>query len=279
MSLKDILVHVDLSKQCKHRLDVASRLARIFNAHLSGIYAIPDALTAAVATAEYFPADFVAEQQERERERSKEARAYFEQHLSNAGIVAEWRASTGILARVIARNARYCDLAILSQAEHSPETGVETLELPADVALAAGRPVLVVPSIGPPGNLGSNVLVAWNASREATRAVNDAMPLLQEAKEVTVLAVNPKRREDSHGEIPSADIALHLSRHGVKVVAAQMVAPDVEVGDIILSRASSLGANLIVSGAYGHSRLREYIFGGVTRHLLRHMTVPVLMSH
>jgi nucleotide-binding universal stress UspA family protein len=147
------------------------------------------------------------------------------------------------------------------------------------VALSAGRPVLVVPHFGPPRNLGSNVLVAWNASREASRAVNDAMPFLRRANKVTVLAVDPQRGGDAHREIPSADIALHLSRHGVKPEAAQVAAPEIEAGEIILSQASRLGANLIVIGAYGHSRFREYIFGGVTRHLLRHMTVPVLMSH
>lgn len=279
MSLKNILVHVDISEHCKQRLDVATSLARSFGAHLSGIYVIPEALTPAVMAPEYFPADFIAKQEEVERERAREARAFFDKYIAETGIPAEWRASGGVRARVIATNARYSDLTILSQAEHSSQVGVEAMELPADVALSAGRPIIVVPYIGAPRTLGSHVLIAWNASREATRAVNDAMPLLQRAKKVTVLAVDPKRGIEAHGEIPSADIALHLARHGVNAEAAQTVSSELDVGDVILSRAFDLGADLIVIGAYGHSRLREFMLGGVTRHLLQHMTVPILMSH
>lgn len=279
MTFKNILVHVDTSAQCKQRLDVASNLARSFGAHLSGVYAIPPALTAMMMTAEYFPAELVAEQEERERERAKEAKAIFDKYMADAGIAAEWRQREGALARVVAMNARYADIAVLSQADASSEYAGEAMELPADVALTAGRPVLVIPYIGAWKTLGSHVLVGWNASRESTRAVNDALPLLQRAKKVTVLAINPERGVDAHGEVPGADIALHLARHGVKAEASQTVAGDIDVGDVILSRASDLGADLIVIGAYGHSRVREIVLGGVTRHLLQHMTVPILMSH
>ncbi len=145
--------------------------------------------------------------------------------------------------------------------------------------MTSGRPVLVVPYIGPGKSVATHVLVGWNASREATRAVNDAIPLLQRAKKVTVLAVDPEGGTEGHGEVPSADISLHLARHGIKVEAAQTVTGDIDVGDALLSRASDLGADLIVVGAYGHSRMREFILGGVTRHLLQHMTVPILISH
>jgi nucleotide-binding universal stress UspA family protein len=279
MTFKNIVVHVDTSAQCKQRLDVASNLARSFGAHLSGVYAIPPALTAMMMTAEYFPAELVAEQEERERERAKEAKAIFDKYMADAGIAAEWRQREGALARVVAMNARYADIAVLSQADASSEYAGEAMELPADVALTAGRPVLVIPYIGAWKTLGSHVLVGWNASRESTRAVNDALPLLQRAKKVTVLAINPERGVDAHGEVPGADIALHLARHGVKAEASQTVAGDIDVGDVILSRASDLGADLIVIGAYGHSRVREIVLGGVTRHLLQHMTVPILMSH
>ncbi len=137
----------------------------------------------------------------------------------------------------------------------------------------------MVPYIGARQEMGRNVLVAWNGSREATRAVNDALPILERADKVTVLAVNPGKNGNDHGDIPSADIALHLARHGVKAEASQTVSDELEVGSIILSRISDLGADLVVMGAYGHSRMRELMMGGVTRDLLRHMTVPVLMSH
>jgi nucleotide-binding universal stress UspA family protein len=279
MTLKNIVVHVDTSAQCMQRLNVAVNLARGFGAHLAGVYAIPPALSAMMLTAEYFPAEFVAEQEERERGRAKEAKAAFDKYMAVEGIAAEWRQREGALARVVAKNARYADLAVLSQADPASEYAGEAMELPADVALTAGRPVLVVPYIGAWKTLGTHVLVGWNASRESTRAVNDALPLLQRAKKVTVLAINPERGIDGHGEVPSADVALHLARHGVKAEAAQTIAGDIDVGDVILSRASDLGADLIVIGASGHSRVREIVLGGVTRHLLQHMTVPILMSH
>jgi nucleotide-binding universal stress UspA family protein len=105
------------------------------------------------------------------------------------------------------------------------------------------------------------------------------MPLLQGAKQVTVLAVNPQRGISGHGDVPGADISLNLARHGVMAEAAQTVASDGEVGDMILSRAADLGADLIVIGAYGRSRMSDLILGGVTRHLLTHTSIPILMSH
>ena len=141
--------------------------------------------------------------------------------------------------------------------------------------MVSGRPVLVVPYAGRHEGLGSRVLVAWNASREAARAVHDALPLLTRARSVVVLAVDPP--DEDH--IPGADIAAHLAHHGVHVEARHTVAPDIEVGDELLNLISDLGADLLVMGAYGRSRWREAVFGGATRHILAHMTVPVLMAH
>jgi nucleotide-binding universal stress UspA family protein len=137
----------------------------------------------------------------------------------------------------------------------------------------------VVPYIGGSDIIGRRALVAWNASREAARALNDAIPLLEDAENVTVLSVNPKRGIRGEGDLPAADIALHLARHGMKAEASYVVAEDIGVGDALLSRAADLGSDLIVMGGYGHSRLREIVLGGATRTVLRHMTVPVLLSH
>jgi nucleotide-binding universal stress UspA family protein len=145
--------------------------------------------------------------------------------------------------------------------------------------MGAGRPVLIVPYVGTFKTLGQRVLVAWNASREATRAVNDALPLLERASSVRVLSVNPRRGIAGHGPIAGADMSLHLARHGVRVEAAAVNTDDVRVDDMLLSQAADAGADLIVMGAYGHSRLGEYVLGGATRHLLRQITVPVFMSH
>jgi nucleotide-binding universal stress UspA family protein len=150
---------------------------------------------------------------------------------------------------------------------------------PERVTLASGRPILVVPYAGHFATLGQRVLVGWDASREATRAVGDAMPLLAAAEQVTVLAIDPQAGPGGHGELPGADISLHLARHGVKAVIERTVSADVPIGDVLLSRAADLGADLLVMGAYGHSRARELLLGGATRTVLGSMTLPVLMSH
>jgi len=123
------------------------------------------------------------------------------------------------------------------------------------------------------------VLVAWNASREATRAVHDALPILERADLVHVMAINPDHGRAGHGDIPGADICLHLSRHGVKAVCEHITADDLDPGEMLLSRAADEDCDLIVMGGYGHSRMRQLVLGGTTRQLLAHMTVPVLFSH
>jgi nucleotide-binding universal stress UspA family protein len=137
----------------------------------------------------------------------------------------------------------------------------------------------VIPFAGDFPVIGEHVLVAWNASREATRAVADALPLLSRARAVTVLAINPRHGIGGHGDVPAADIALHLARHGVRAEAAHTIATDIPDAEALLSYAADIGADLIVAGGYGHSRARELVFGGVTRSLLKEMTVPVLLSH
>ena len=184
------------------------------------------------------------------------------------------------MAEVLALHARYADLTVLGQPD--PENDRDGAGMEAvftHVLMTAGRPVLAVPHSGTFERIGERVLVAWNASREATRAVNDALPLLRMASKVTVLAIDPKHGIDGHGDVPAADICLHLARHGVKAEAAHTVAKGMGDGDVLLSYAADLGADTIVCGGYGHSRIREMVFGGVTRALLEEMTVPVFISH
>jgi nucleotide-binding universal stress UspA family protein len=145
-----------------------------------------------------------------------------------------------------------------------------------ELVLGAGRPVLLVPYAGRYADAGKRVLIAWNASREAARAVADALPLLVRADAVDVVAFAPG---GDHGEVPGADLAHYLARHGVKANAAVDSAPEVAIGERILTRAADTDADLIVMGAYGRSRLSELVLGGATRTLLAAMTVPVLMAH
>jgi len=178
----------------------------------------------------------------------------------------------------VALQARYTDLIVIGQQNAEWPSGVYR-DFERSVPLAVGRPVLVVPYAFERRPVGHRVLVAWNASREAARAVTDALPLLKRAGQVHVVAFEPEKSGAAHGAEPGADIALYLTRHGVKVTVSRYDAPDVDVGNQLLSRAFDLSADLIVMGAWGRSRLREFILGGVTRTLLESMTVPVLMSH
>lgn len=285
MAFKDILVHLDSGPRSATRLDVAAGLARRFAAQLAGVYVVD------IPSAEYFysaamplaagGAEQVLEQIRADAIAAAEpVEAAFRELLRREGLDGGWRLVEGNLPATVALHARYADLTVLGQAnpyEHHDGPGHDAVLVA--TLMGAGRPVLAVPFAGDFPTLGERVLVAWNASREAARAVNDALPLLREAAAVTVLAVNPRRGIGGHGDVPAADIALHLARHGVRAEAAHTVAADIPDGEALLSYAADIGADLIVCGAYGHSRARELIFGGVTRTLLAEMTAPVFLSH
>ncbi len=206
------------------------------------------------------------------------SRAAFDKALRGKHLPTEWRVVDDFAEEALTIAARYADLLVVGQS--SPENDVTTPEnLPESVALATGRPVLVVPHIGAEKPPGKKVMLCWNASRESARAASDALPFLKAADEVVVLIVDPKTSANGHGAEPGADVATWLSRHGIKVTVQRDVASDSDIGNVILSRAADLDVDLIVMGAYGHSRMRELVMGGVSRTLLSTMTVPVLMSH
>ena len=277
MALKNILVHVDASERAGERVEIAAALAQSSDAHLTGLYVVPDPTTYLV---DYVPARVFSEQIEEARAASKTAESAFLRIAESKGVRAEWRSGEGRPSGIVARHARYADLAAVGKGDVDDPVRYPNPELAADLVMTCGRPVLVVPNAGRFETVGRRIVVCWNASRESTRAVNDGLPLLRGAEHVTVLSVNPGRAAGGdHGEVPGADIALHLARHGVRAEAATAVAEGVGVADMILARVSDLGADLIVAGAYGHSRTREWVFGGVTQSLMRSLTVPTLMSH
>ncbi len=279
MALKNILVHVDGSERAAERIRVAAGLALPDDGHLTGVFVSPDPPIPTWMVAG-MPVGALESAIERVRGEGEGARERFLDIAGKAGVHAEWRAATGSVSRVTALHARYADIAVVGKGSTAEPDLYPYPDLAADLTMSCGRPVLVVPNSGRFDRVGEHVLVCWNASREATRAVNDAMPLLRRAEKVVVLSVNPNRPTGGdHGEIPSANIALHLARHGVNAEAANTVADGIAVSDIVLSHVSDRGIDLIVSGAWGHSRMREWAFGGVTESLLADTTVPALMSH
>ena len=281
MPLKDILVHLDATPRCATRLQLAVALARQHDAHLIGLH-VMEPLVPAMVLADgggggLLLGDLIDQLQAQALGAAAPIEAGFRETLRREAILGEWRLVEGALPNVLALHARYADLAVVGQrdpGEPAPNAGLAIEQ----VLFAAGRPVLVVPHAGNFESLGRRVLVGWNASREAARAVADALPILAAAENVTVLAVNPDAGLDPQGGEPGADIALHLARHGVTAKVEHATAPTTPDAEVLLNKASELAADLIVVGAYGNSRLREMVLGGVTRTLLQRMTVPVLMS-
>jgi nucleotide-binding universal stress UspA family protein len=292
MALRDILVGLDRSTAGEGRLKLALNLARAHRAHLTacyimreehggsagmpvnlgpGIIVAPEVLAAA---GELLPATIPGIS--REAERAENVEQLFWSELRLHGIDGEWHLlSPGETATLIDLSKSF-DLIILGQL--SPDAGADGLR-PDEIIVATGRPVLVVPYAGSFDTVGRRALVAWDGSREVVRALNDALPLLENAEAVTVMFVGAHQRslEEQH---PSLErIVRHLQRHGIDAKPEETPQGDIAISDVLLSRAADFAADLIVSGAYHHSQLREALMGGVSRDLLEHMTVPILMSH
>lgn len=280
MGYKNLLVQLDSSKACAKRVAAAIDLAQRFDAHLVGLYVSPELSVPSFIEAQL--GESVREMQRGlRRERADKAIAAFEEAARKGGVVAEGRRQGAFLdeiPEIVTLHGRYADLVVLGQHDPDDEEALPAA-LVEETLMSLGRPALLVPYIGAPEGFGRRVLLAWDASREAARAASDALPLLRRAEHVQVLCVNPKQGIGGHGEEPGADIALALARHGVKAEAQHVIDRSLEVADVLLSRAADQDADLMVLGAYGHSRIRELVLGGVTHSLLRQMTIPLLMAH
>jgi len=277
MSYKTILVHADLSPHAINRIRLAARLAHTQRGHLTGIAvcSFPSDFYRAAATLYVAPpaAEFA-----RLNHQSSEALDRFET-LAHAFDLpqVDARVCQGDSRDVLVREARHADLVVLSQNDPDAAPGAVD-DLPEQVLLHGGRPVLLVPYAGKFERLDHHALVAWDGSEAAARAITGAVPLLRRSAAVTLAVLNPQQ----HGgeEMPGEEMVRHLACHGVRSeVLAQRVPEGLDVGGALLSIASDLCADLMVMGAYGHRRRRELLLGGVTRTCLRSMTVPVLMSH
>ena len=274
---KTLLVPVDGRSKSLRSLELACSIAGKFDSHLVGLFVTPSSYIPSSARMDGMEQRLRELQQQAAAELAQEARARFDTVVKPAGLQrTEWRIADAPRAEAVALHARYADLAIINQTDAE---SADATHFGDEVLLSVGRPVLLVPYAGEVSRFGQNVLVCWNASREASRAVTDALPFLKAAAKVTILTIDGESSGAGHGESPGSDIARYLARHGVNAVVAPTVSGSVEVGSVILSRAFDMRADLIVMGAYGHSRVREIVLGGATRTILRSMTVPVLMSH
>ena len=280
MSYKDLLVHLDDTRCFRKRIDAAVRLAARHGAHLTGVYPIVE-IPLLNYIREHIPREVRAMMEAEAQRLAETVLKGFREAAERGGGAYETRTDHALdttLASVLSMHARYADLVVMGQMnpDEPPDVG---RHLPEEVVLSSGRPALIVPYDWAPGTLGERVLIAWDASREAARAVSDAMPILEQAESVLVASINPKSTPLGHGQVPGADIALHLARHAVEVEVQSVESDRMEIGDALLSFATDRARDLLVMGAYAHSRMRELVLGGATREILKSMTLPVLMAH
>ena len=274
MAIKSILLHLTQDPRNEVRTETALNLALAQEAQIVALYTIlPPQMPTYVMG--YIPLEIMERYDREAKDLAAGAKQAFTKAAEAAGVAFEWRAIEGLPYDRVAIDAHYSDLVVIGQPAPGDERAPGTDGLPDELVLSSGRPVLTVPYAGRFPEIGRRILVAWNGTREAARAVQDAMPLLRRADEVAVFGVNMARQE----HIPGADIATHLARHGVRARVESTVAPDLAVSDALLDAISDLSYDMLVMGAYGHSRMRELALGGVTREILQHMTVPALMSH
>jgi nucleotide-binding universal stress UspA family protein len=272
--IKDVVVNLSIGAARDATADYAISLAEAYEAHIAGIAFAYEPVIGPAS----IPPQFIDEQRVESRTAADTAIAYFEEATRRAALSAEHRVLAATLAGAadaFGRIARRFDIAVVGQAEPAASTAQDVLI--EGGLFESGRPVIVVPYIQREPLKLDRVLVCWDGSRTAARAVGDALPLLARAKAIEVVIVADARR--SSDDIAGTDLAQHLTRHGLAVEIERLVATDLDVANTILSHAADTTADFMVMGGYGHSRLREFILGGATRGILQSMTLPTLMSH
>jgi len=287
MGLRDLLVYVDQTEGSLTRLRLAIDLAARHESRLTALYvrewspAQSERRRAAelgLATADEL--DRLNRHIEDSIDRAAEdLRSALETLGHKHGLATEWRCVDGTASVVVAQHARYHDLCILGRDAAVDDRAID-YSFAEELLFVTGRPVLFVPFGGSLNTLGRHIAIAWNSSRPAARAVNDALPLIERSERATVLAINPAAFIDRRGALPAENIVEHLRRHGATTELIQLEPiSSGSIADALQAEARNLGADLLVAGAFGHARLWEKLLGGVTRDLLDRMSLPIFMSH
>lgn len=283
MSYKIILVHVDNSAHLDLRVEAAAKIALHENAHLIGVAAT------GLSRSLYRPvvsdrdgsnlAPYKADYLETLRQRAHAALEKFDTLVRGIGVTSyEKRLIDDEAAAAISMQGLYVDLIVLGQSGSDDVSLTAKVDFPEYVALNAECPVLIVPYAGPVSCIGGRVLIAWNASMAATRAVKHAMPLLKQASQVQLAIVNPASGPDPQCEESGVEMAAYLARHNITVEVVRRTVAD-DAGHTMLALAAELTSDLIVMGCVAHQRWRGMLLGGATRVVLEEATVAVLMSH
>jgi nucleotide-binding universal stress UspA family protein len=271
---KDLFVHLDNSPRAEVRLDIAVSLAKQSSGRVVGLFAQAEPGQSSMMLKSY---------QKPYKEAAPKSEAMFMAKINAAGVKGEWfMADSGSDEAIVSRvtyGARHSDIAILGQFDETYSEGGVPPDLVEQVILHGGRPVLTIPYAGDFSKFGNSVLIAWNDSKESSRSVNDALPFLKAASEVSVLSIShlkPQLSGDAHKD---PEISRHLSCHGVKSKNSILLIENIGAMDMILSRLSDESHDMLVMGGHGNYTFPYLQRGAGTRYILRHMTVPVLMSH
>ena len=275
--VKDIIVNLSVTTEGSIVGKYAISVAAAFQAHLTGVAFIYDPIVP-ISGAGYIPVDVIETQREDNETAAEVAIKNFNAASKQAGISAEPLMTSASLSGAgdqFARMARRFDLAVVGQAQ--PDISAMEQIIGETTLFESGRPMIMVPYIQQAPFKTDNVMICWDGSRTAARAIADAIPIIRKSGRVEIVIVASERGKQD--EIEGADIGQHLARHGLRVDVHRISGGNIDVGDALLSHAADRGADLMVMGGYGHSRLREFVMGGATRSIFESMTVPVLISH
>ncbi len=274
MSIKTILLHLNNDSQLDARIETALGLAVEHDAHVIGLYTISQ-VTVPTSFMGYVPPEFIEQTRKVEEENAAAAKAKLEALAAKVDRSIEVVIEEGYAPDLLNAHALAADLVVVGQGDPDAENNAQTRYIAEEIVVSSPRPVLIIPFAGKYANFGNHVIVAWNNTREASRALHEALPFLKKADKVTLLRVNATEDES----FETSHILAHLERHGIKATFKSGHWPDLAVGDAILDALVDYSGDMLVMGAYGHSRLREMILGGATKNILEHMTAPVLFAH
>lgn len=274
-----IAIHLNDDNACERRIKIGLNIAKANNAEAIGVY--PSNIGTHLAHDDHIvPQELRQALRGRQETNRTDTRIKFLNMAQEMGVKSQWRAPIGNAEESLALHARFCDLVVMSKTENFEGTSAFKLHLPESVVMAAGRPVLMIPNHGNFSTIGKRVLYCWDQKRESARALTDAAPFLRSCESLTILEIDPNEKQSTNRDIHKNDITDYCTSLGYPK-ADHMVreSDDFGIGNIILNTASDTDADLIVMGAYGHSRMRQWIMGGATSTLLSSMTIPVLLAN
>jgi len=280
MAYKNILAYCNNAQLADRLFDVALRVAKQHDAHLTGLYIVPRPQLNSAAD-EFVVAELIEDQEKFFREQGDLIKSSFNKCRAKKSVKSDWlelQSPSSFVRRTLLQQSRAADLVIVNPADEDDDVSREH-GLPENIFLDGGRPILIVPKKGKFAHVGERVLLAWNGSREATRAAFDALPILKKAKLTQVFELTSETSADNSGYLSADEFITSLKRHGVRAETASTRFNGQDVGEYLQKRAKRLKFDLIVMGGYGHSRITEFILGGATRHILQKTSVPILMSH